>query len=69
MQHTLIFLLVPGVFNEIAPNKEIRIKNSPQVSLDRKIVQLIHAWKKLFLKVKKSKFHINEDIYKQVLNS
>ena len=40
------------VVNEIAPSKEI--------------VELIHACKKLFLKFKKSKLHIDEENYKKV---
>ena len=54
------------VVNEIAPSKEIRIKNNTQEWFDREIAELIHAREKLFLKFKKSKLHINEENYKKV---
>ena len=54
------------VVNEIAPSKEIRIKNNMQEWFDREIVELIHARKKLFLKFKKSKLYIDEENYKKV---
>ena len=38
------------VINEIAPSKEIRMKNSNQDWFDREVADLIHAWEKLFLK-------------------
>ena len=38
------------VVNETAPSKEIWIKNNTQKWFDRKIPELIHACKKLFLK-------------------
>ena len=56
------------VINEIAPNKEIRIKNKNQDWFDKEVADLIHVQKKLFLKFKKSKFHIDEEIYKAVRN-
>ena len=43
------------VANEIAPSKEIRIKNNTQESFNRETVGLIHAQEKLFLKFKKIK--------------
>ena len=49
------------VVNEIAPSKEIRIKNNTQEWFDREIVELIHAREKLLLKFKKSKLHIDEE--------
>ena len=52
--------------NEIAPSKEIRIKNNTQEWFDREIAELIHAHKKLFLKFKKSKLHIDEKNYEKV---
>ena len=52
--------------NEIAPSKEIRIKNNTQEWFDREITELIHAREKLFLKFKKSKLHIDEVSYKKV---
>ena len=39
------------VANEIAPSKEIRIKNNTQEWSDREIAELIHAHKKLFLEL------------------
>ena len=53
--------------NKIAPSKEIRIKNNTQEWFDREIAELIHAReKKLFLKFRKSKLHIDEESYKKV---
>ena len=54
------------VVNEIAPSKEIRIKNNTQEWFDGEIAELIHACKKLFLKFKMSKLHIDEENYKKV---
>ena len=54
------------VVNEIAPSKEIRIKNNMQEWFDREIAELIHAPKKLFLKFKKSKLYNDEENYKKV---
>ena len=54
------------VVNEIAPSKEIRIKNNTQEWFYREIAELIHARKKLFLKFKKSKLHIDEENYKKI---
>ena len=47
------------VANEIAPNKEIRVKNNTQQWLDKEIAELIHAREKLFLKFQKSKLQID----------
>ena len=54
------------VVNEIAPSKEIRIKNNTQELFYREIAELIHAHEELFLKFKKSKLHIDEENYKKV---
>ena len=54
------------VVNEIAPSKEIRIKNNTQEQFDREIAELIHAREKLLLKFKKSNLHIDEKNYKKV---
>ena len=54
------------VVNEIAPSKEIRIKNNTQEWFHREIAELIYAREKLFLKFKKSKLHIDEENYKKV---
>ena len=56
------------IINEIAPSKEIRIKNNNQDWFDREIADLIHVREKLFLKFKKSKLHIDEEIYKKIRN-
>ena len=56
------------VINEIATRKVIRIKNNNQDWFDREVADLIHVWEKLFLKFKKLKLHINEDIYKKIRN-
>ena len=53
------------VIEEIAPNKEIRITNNNQEWLDRENADLIHIREKLFLKFKKSKLHIDEEILKK----
>ena len=54
------------VVKEIAPSKDIRIKNNTQEWFDREIAELIHAGENLFLKFKKSKLHIDEENYKKV---
>ena len=54
------------VVNEITPSREIRIKNNTQKWFDREIAELIHAREKLFLKLKKSMLHIDEENYKKV---
>ena len=54
------------VVNEVAPSKEIRIKNNTQEWFDREIAELTHAREKLFVKFKKSKLHIDEENYKTV---
>ena len=56
------------VINEIAPSKEIRIKNNNQDWFDREVADLIHVREKLFLKFKKSNLHIDEEIYKKIRN-
>ena len=54
------------VVNEIAPSREIRIKNNTEEWFDREIAELIHTHEKLFLKSKKLKLHIGGDNYKKV---
>ena len=54
------------VVNEIAPSKEIKIKNNTQELFDREMAELIHAREKLFLNFKNSKLHIDEENYKKV---
>ena len=56
------------VIKEIAPSKEIIIKDNNQDWFYREVADLIHVWEKLFLKFKKLKLHINEEIYKIIMN-
>ena len=42
--------------------------NNNQGWFDREVADLIHVCKNLLLKLKKSKFHINEEIYKKIRN-
>ena len=65
--HTYFLNKLMTVINEIAPCKEIRIKNSNQDWFDREAADLIHVREKLFLKFKKLKLHIDEEIYKNNL--
>ena len=53
------------VINKIVPSTEIRIKNNNQDWCDREAADLIHVREKLFLKFKKSKLCIDEEIYKK----
>ena len=50
------------------PSKERRIKNNNEDWFDRQVADLIHVREKLFLNFKKSKFHIDEEIYKKNRN-
>ena len=56
------------VINKIASSKEIRIKNNNRDWFDREVADLFHAREKLFLKFKKSKLNIGEEIYKKIRN-
>ena len=56
------------VINELTPSKEIRIKNNNQDWFHREVAGLIHVREKLFLKFKKPKLHIDEEIYKKIRN-
>ena len=56
------------VITEMAPNKEKRIKNNNQDWFAREVLDLIHVQEKLFLKFKKSKLHIDEEIYQKIRN-
>ena len=56
------------VIKEIAPSKEIRIKDNNQDWFNREVADLIHVQEKLFLKFKKLKLHIDEEIYKKIRN-
>ena len=57
-----------SVINRIAQSKEIKIKNNNQHCFDREVANLIHVRKKLFLKIKISKVHIDEEICKKFRN-
>ena len=54
--------------NEIASSKEIIIKDNNQDQFHREVADLTHAREKLFLKFKKSKLHIDEEMYKKDRN-
>ena len=56
------------VINEIAPSKEVRIKSNNQDCFDREVDDLIHVRETSFLKFKKLKLHIDEEIYKKTRN-
>ena len=56
------------VINKVAPSKKIRFKNNNKDWFDKKVVDLIHVREKLFLKFKKSKLNIDEEIYKKIMN-
>ena len=53
------------VVDEIAPSKEIRIKNNTQEWFDTKMAELIHDHEKLLLKFKKSKFDTDQKMCKK----
>ena len=53
------------VINEIAPSKEMKTNNNNQHWFDREVADLIHVWQKLFLRFKKLKLHIDEEIYQR----
>ena len=42
--------------------------NNNQGWFDREVADLIHVRENLLLKLKKSKFHTNEEIYKKIRN-
>ena len=65
--HTYFLNKLMKVINEIALGKEIRIKNNNQDWFYREVADLIHVREKLFLKFKKLKLHIDEEIYKNNL--
>ena len=66
--YTDFFYKLMKVINEIAPSKEKRIKNNNQDWFDREVADLIHVRKKLLLEFKKSKLHIDKQIYKKITN-
>ena len=56
------------VINEIALIQEVRIKNNNQDWFDKEVADLIDVQEKSFLKFKKTKLHIDEEIYKKIRN-
>lgn len=50
--------------NEIRQAKEIRIKNNTEDWFDRGVAELIHTPEKLFLKIKKPKLYLVQEICK-----
>ena len=56
------------VINEIALIQEVRIKNNNQDWFDKEVADLIDVQEKSFLKLKKTKLHIDEEIYKKIRN-
>ena len=44
------------------------IKNNNQDCFDKEVADLIHVREKLFLKFKKSKLHIDKEVYKKIRN-
>ena len=69
MQHILTFFnKLMKVISEIPSSKETRIKNNNRDWFDREVADLFHAQEKLFLKFKKSKLNIGEEIYKKMRN-
>ena len=63
--HTDFLNKLMKVINEIDPRKEISIKNNNHGYFDREVDDLIHVGEKLFSKFKKSKLHIDKEIYKK----
>ena len=44
------------------------VKNNNQDCFDKEVADLIHVREKLFLKFKKSKLHIDKEVYKKIRN-
>ena len=55
---------VIGVIDLVAPIKSRRIKQNSQEQLDGELAEKISVRDKLFKKFKKSKLHIDKEIYK-----
>ena len=67
-EYTDILNKLIKIINEIAPSKKIRIKNNNEDWFDREVADLIHVREKMFLKFKKSKRHIDQEIYRKIRN-
>ena len=57
------------VIKKIAQSKKVRIEKNNQDWFDKEVADLIDVQEKLFLKFKKSKLHIDEEIYKKKLGT
>ena len=58
-----------GVINDIAPMKQSKVKNNSQEWYDGEIAETIAIRDKLFKKFKKSKLHIDKDLFKEARNN
>ena len=58
---------VTGVIDLEAPNKSRRIKQNSQEWFDGEVAEKISVRDKLFTKFKKSKLHIDREIYKYII--
>ena len=56
------------IINEIAPTKEICIKNNTAEWIDEEILEGIKTRDKLFRKFKKSKYNVDNEIFKKNRN-
>ena len=54
--------------NAMAPFKTVGIKNNLSEWFDGEIAEKIHTRDKLYKKFKSTKWHVNEEIYKEVRN-
>ena len=59
---------VTSVIDEIAPIKELRVKNNSQDWFDAEINEEIERWDKSFAKFKKSWLHSDNESYKNARN-
>ena len=60
---------ITQVLNNLAPYKTIRVKAQPNEWFDGELAEQISNRDKLFKKLKKSKLHIYELIYKEAKNT
>ena len=59
---------ITQVLNNLAPYKTIRVKNQSKEWFNGELAEQISNRDKLFKKLKKSKLHIDELIYKEATN-
>ena len=59
---------VMAVIGNLVPSKNKRIKGTSQNQFDAEIMEKISDRDKLFKKLKKSRLHVDKDIYKEVRN-